>query len=83
MNVLLIQNCSTEGFGHYETTLKRIASKVQVVHQYRGDPFPNVRGVDAVIVGGTGEVKKPEKQMAVLAERMILNFISCNQLDSI
>jgi GMP synthase (glutamine-hydrolysing) len=53
MNVLLIQNCSTEGFGLYETTLRRIASKVEVVHPYRGDPFPNIRGIDAIVVVGT------------------------------
>jgi GMP synthase-like glutamine amidotransferase len=53
MNFILIQNCSTEGFGLYETTLRRIASKVEVVHPYRGDPFPNIRGVDAVLVSGT------------------------------
>jgi GMP synthase-like glutamine amidotransferase len=53
MNVLLIQNCSTEGFGLYETILSRIASKVEVIYPYRGDSFPNVRTLDAIIVGGT------------------------------
>lgn len=53
MNILLIQNCSIEGFGLYETTLRRTASKVEVIHPYRGDPFPNVRELDAVVVGGT------------------------------
>lgn len=53
MNVLLIQNCSTEGFGLYESVLRRIASKVEEVHPYRDDPFPDVRSLDAVVVGGT------------------------------
>ncbi len=53
MNVLLIQNCFTEGFGLYESIIKRIASKVEVIHPYRDDPFPNVQSTDAVVVGGT------------------------------
>jgi GMP synthase (glutamine-hydrolysing) len=53
MNVLLIQNCSTEGFGLYESVLRRIASKVDVTHPYRNDPFPNLQGLDAIIIGGT------------------------------
>ncbi|MGB8657611.1 MAG: type 1 glutamine amidotransferase [Candidatus Zixiibacteriota bacterium] len=53
MNVLLIHNCITEGFGLYETILRPIASKVKAIHPYRGDLFPNVHGIDTVIVGGT------------------------------
>jgi GMP synthase (glutamine-hydrolysing) len=53
MNVLLIQNCSAERFGLYETTLKRITSKAQVIHPYRGESFPNVQTLDVVVAGGT------------------------------
>jgi GMP synthase (glutamine-hydrolysing) len=53
MKVLLIQNCSVEGFGFYEVVLRRIASDVKVIHPYRGEPFPGARDFDAVIIGGT------------------------------
>jgi GMP synthase (glutamine-hydrolysing) len=53
MHVLLIQNCSTEGFGLYETFLKQRDFNVEILHPYRGDPFHNAKDIDAVIIGGT------------------------------
>ena len=34
MSILLIQNTSTEGFELYESALKRIDFKVDVIHPY-------------------------------------------------
>ena len=53
MNLLLIQNCPTEGFGRYETCLEAEGAAVTVVAAYDGASLEPLGDFDGVIVGGT------------------------------
>jgi GMP synthase-like glutamine amidotransferase len=83
MNVLLIQNCSTEGFGLYETYLKQRNLNMETLHPYQGNPFPNAKDIDVVIIGGTpvstlslAHHPYQQKELAFL-EVVIVNNIPC------
>jgi len=51
--MLILQNCSTEGIGLYETRLKELHIPHHVFHPYAGESFPPLERYDAIIVGGT------------------------------
>jgi GMP synthase (glutamine-hydrolysing) len=51
--VLILQNCSTEGIGLYETRLKELGIVHHTLHPYAGESFPPLDRYDAIIVGGT------------------------------
>ena len=53
MTLLIIQNCGVETLGRYYDSLHDWGVGCHVVHPYRGEPYPPVAEIDAIIVGGT------------------------------
>ena len=53
MQVLVIQNCQTEGIGLYQNYLQAKNIGCTVVHAYDGLELPSIEFFDAFIVGGT------------------------------
>jgi GMP synthase (glutamine-hydrolysing) len=53
MQVLVIQNCQTEGIGLYQNYLQDKNIGYTVVHAYNGRELPSIEFFDAFIVGGT------------------------------
>ncbi|MCX6558833.1 MAG: type 1 glutamine amidotransferase [Candidatus Aminicenantes bacterium] len=51
--VLILQNCSTEGIGLYETRLQELGIVHHTLHPYAGESFPPLDRYNAIIVGGT------------------------------
>jgi len=51
--ILAIQNMEGEGFGRFESHLRREQHDLSVVHAYRDEPLPPAEACDAVLVGGT------------------------------
>jgi GMP synthase (glutamine-hydrolysing) len=51
--VVALQNMAGEGFGRVERHLRAEGHDVRVVHAYRGEVLPDLRAVDAVLVGGS------------------------------
>jgi GMP synthase-like glutamine amidotransferase len=53
MNVLVIQNCKTEGIGLYEKYLKEKGIGYHIFPAYSGKRFPSIKRFDAFIGAGT------------------------------
>jgi GMP synthase-like glutamine amidotransferase len=51
--ILAIQNCKIETFGLFEQQLEQQGYDPTVLHAYKDEPFPAVKDVEAVLVGGT------------------------------
>ncbi|MHC4945269.1 MAG: type 1 glutamine amidotransferase [Planctomycetota bacterium] len=51
--ILAIQNCKIETFGLFEQQLEQQGYDPTVLHAYKDEPFPSVKDVEAVLVGGT------------------------------
>ncbi len=53
MTVLCLQNCGVESFGRYYDSLHDWGVDCHVAHPYRGESYPPLAEVDAIIIGGT------------------------------
>lgn len=53
MNILAIQNCRVESFGHYASCLESRGCELTIVQPYAGERLPQIYQFDAVLIGGT------------------------------
>ncbi|MEP0815281.1 MAG: type 1 glutamine amidotransferase [bacterium] len=70
MRILIIQNCETEGLGHFIHALAVRGIEFDVCHPYEDDTYPSPVAYDAMIVGGTPmSVCDIEEHAHLLSER--------------
>lgn len=72
MNILAIQNCRAESFGHYEICLESRGCELTIVHPYAGEDLPQVEQFDAVLIGGT-----PDSVLALEQHRYLRKVAEC------